>query len=306
MKKHIYGDLKLSHGIGVVLLAFFIACSGCFSSTRYTATLHPSQVKPASHITSRYRVAKVLVKESWVAELARFCGQKGWLDEPNGGFMQFCPYVMKVKGVDALQALCLWELIKDFDTFEFEARHKLDTEMVYESINAALTRLYPTLFCNDASAIPLTIMISIDASYKVDIPSYYPRIAMFFWPLSASLETKYDLWVKKGLHQEDEKEIMKKFDEVLKAKHSAKQESTVVRSSEVWETVGFPIGAIPISGESQWSKKTGFVANNGSFRLYRSGDEILGSTDWMSLAYVPEVDSEVLAAAVVQELNKMK
>lgn len=304
MMKHVCDNVKLSCGLGAVLSAFLIACSGCFSSTRYTATLHPSQVKPASHITGRYRVAKVFVKEPKIVKLARICMEKGWLGNQNG-FLKFNEYAAR-RGLNAVQAIVLWQKIEEFDITEFEARHKLDTEMIYESMNSAVTRLYPTLFCNDASAIPLTIMISIDASYKVDIPSYYPRIAMFFWPLSASLETKYDLRVKKGLHQEDEKEIMKKFDEVLKAKHSAKQESTVVRSSEVWETVGFPIGAIPISGESQWSKKTGFVANNGSFRLYRSGDEILGSTDWMSLAYVPEVDSEVLAAAVVQELNKMK
>lgn len=305
MMKHVCDNVKLSCGLGAVLSAFLIACSGCFSSTRYTATLHPSQVKPASHITGRYRVAKVFVKEPKIVKLARICMEKGWLGNQNGG-LKFNEYAAS-RGLNALQAISLWQSIEKFDITEFEARHKLDTEMIYESMNSALTRLYPVVFSNDSDAIPLTIMISMDASYKIDYPSYYPAIAMFFWPLSADLETKYTLWVRQGNIQKNNVELWNEFDKHVNAKNSEKKESTVVRSSEVWETMGLPIGLIPISGESHWSKKAGFISDNGTFKLHRYGDDILHSEDCISkIAYVPEVDSEVLAAAVVQELNKMK
>ena len=305
MMKHVCDNVKLSCGLGAVLSAFLIACCGCFSSTRYTATLHPNQVKPASHITGRYRVAKVLVKEPKIVKLARMCMEKGWLGNPQG-YMKFNEHAAS-RGLNALQSIALWQSVEKFDIIKFEARHKLDTEMIYESMNSALTRLYPDVFSNDSDAIPLTIMISMDASYEIDYPFYYPRIAMFFWPLSADLETKYTLWVRQGDIQKNNVELWNEFDKNMNAKNSEKKESTVVRSSEVWETMGLPIGLIPISGESHWSKKAGFISDNGTFRLHAYGDEILNSEDCISkIAYVPEVDSEVLAAAVVQELNKMK
>ena len=45
------------------------------------------------------------------------------------------------------------------------------------------------------------------------------------------------------------------------------------------------------------------------FDVYTSGIDqanLKALTESMKIAYVPEVDSEVLAAAVVQELNKIK
>lgn len=305
MIKHVNDNVGLTHGVGAVMFAFLIVCCGCFSSTRYTATLHPSQVKPASHIIGRYRVAKVLVKEPKIVKLTRMCMEKGWLGNPQG-YMKFNELAAS-RGLNALQSIALWQSIEKFDIIKFEARHKLDTEMIYESMNSALTRLYPDVFSNDSDAIPLTIMISMDASYEIDYPFYYPMIAMFFWPLSADLETKYMLWVRQGDIQKNNVELWDEFDKNMNAKNSEKKEPTVVRSSEVWETMGLPIGAISIPGESQWPRKTGFIADNGTFKLHRSGSEILHSENCISqIAFVPEVDSEVLAAAVVQELNKIK
>ena len=51
--------------------------------------------------------------------------------------------------------------------------------------------------------------------------------------------------------------------------------------------MGLPIGLIPISGESHWSKKAGFISDNGTFKLHRYGDDILHSEDCISkIAYV--------------------
>lgn len=316
MKKHIYGNLKLSHGIEVVLLALFIACSGCFSSTRYTATLHPSQVKPASHITRRYRVAKVLVKEADILKFVRLSMEKGWLGSPDG-YNKFNSYAEN-NGIDVLKSTVSWQAMQAADISELEKGHKECEMLIQNSLSSALVRLYPTVFTKDDNAIPLIIMVSMEESYEIDVPFYYPNIAALVWPLSADQETKFDILVLNGNVQKDEKVIRNEFEKGLKIKRMAKKEPTVVRSSEVWETMGLPIGLIPIPGKSQWPRKMGFMAFNGPFHGKDRGamiDDITSGisqanlnalTASMKMAYVPEVDSEVLAAAVVQELNKMK
>ena len=202
---------------GTVCLLMTLCC-GCFSNTRYTATLHPAQIKPASHITGRYRVAKVLVKEPAFIKLVRLCAEKGWLGEPDG-VNKFVKY-SEGQGMDVLQAMTAWQSVEKTDVSELEARHKEDTKMIRDSLNASLMRLYPTIFSNDQGATPLTIMISMNVSYKIDYPSYYPRIAMLFWPLSADIETKYDLWMRIGDVQKDETALWKDFDENLIFKKS--------------------------------------------------------------------------------------
>jgi hypothetical protein len=204
------------------------------------------------------------------------------------------------------------------DISELEKGHKECEMLIQNSLSSALVRLYPTVFSNDGNTIPLTIMISMEESYKIDAPFYYPNIAALVWPLSADQETKFDVLVLNGNIQKDDKVLRNEFDERLKLKRRAKQEPSVVLSSEVWETMGLPIGLIPIPGESQWPRKMGFIADNGPFYGKDRGspfDALTSGIDQanlkaltasMKIAYVPEVDSEVLAAAVMQELNKMK
>lgn len=316
MMKHICDNVKLSCGLGAVLSAFLIACCGCFSSTRYTATLHPNQVKPASHITGRYRVTKVLVNELEIIKFVRLAMENGWLGSPDG-YNKFNSYAEK-NGIDAFQSAASWHALQAANIADLEKEHKKYETLVHDSLNSALVRLYPTVFSNDGNTIPLTIMISMEESYKIDAPFYYPNIAALFWPLSADQETKFDVLVLNGNIQKNDKVLRNEFDERLKLKRRAKQEPSVVRASEVWETMGLPIGLIPIPGESQWSRKMGFMAENGPFHgkdrgslfdVYTSGIDqanLKALTESMKIAYVPEVDSEVLAAAVVQELNKMK
>jgi hypothetical protein len=316
MMKYVYDNVKLSCGLGAVLSAFLIACSGCFSSTRYTATLHPNQVKSASHITGRYRVAKVLVNELEIIKFVRLAMENGWLGSPDG-YNKFNSYAEK-NGIDALQSVTSWHALQAANIADLEKEHKKYETLVHDSLNSALVRLYPTVFSNDGNTIPLTIMISMEESYKIDAPFYYPNIAALVWPLSADQETKFDVLVLNGNIQKDDKALRNEFDERLKLKRRAKQEPSVVRASEVWETMGLPIGLIPIPGESQWSRKMGFMAENGPFHgkdrgslfdVYTSGIDqanLKALTASMKRAYIPEVDSEVLAAAVVQELNKMK
>ena len=273
---------------GILLSALVLICSGCFSSMRYVADVRPELVAPASNVKGCYRIARVMLKESEFIKEVRMCMEKGWIGNVNGA-ISYNQYCKQMKREDAYP-LFAWPCIEKADIAELEARHKEDTKIIQDLLSESLVRLYPNVFSNDPNAVPLTVFVSWDAKYNVKVPFCYPNIASICWPLSADLETKYNVNVLLGEIKGNDG-------------FCAGSGVSAIRSSEVWETMLFPIGSIPIIGESNWPKSMGFCDKKGSFSLNRS--EGLNSKDCVrQIVFDPDVDPEVLAALVVKALNQ--
>ena len=274
-------------GEGFIYLIALMCC-GCFSSMRHVADVRPELVAPAANVKGPYHISKVLLKEPEFIKDVRMCMEKGWIGNVNGA-ISYNQYCKQMKRGDAY-SLFTWPCIEKADIAELEARHKEDTKIIQDLLSKSLVRLYPNVFSNDPNAVPLTISVSWYAKYNVKVPFYYPNIASICWPLSADLETKYNVDVQVGEIKGNDG-------------FCADSEVSATRSSEVWETMLFPIGSIPIFGESNWPKSMGFCDKKGSFSLNRS--EGLNSKDSVrQIVFDPDVDPEVLAALVVKALNQ--
>ena len=266
---------------------------GCFSSTRFVADVRPDCVKSVANIGSGYRISKVVIAETELLKEVRYCASKGYMGNPVAYNES-----RKQRGLaqNGLEDLALVSAVIESDLSELEAKHQEDEKKVRDSLEAALIRFYPEVFSCDKTAKPLTVLVSWGAKYAVDMPFYYPNIAALFWPLSAELETQYDVCVLEG----DGRQIGQSFfssgiDKGISVK--------AVRSSEVWETVFLPIGLIPVPGESNWPKKADFMKSNGAFNMNALNK--INSKDGISeVVFDSDVDGEVLAAAVVRALNQ--
>ena len=166
MMKHVCDNVKLSCGLGAVLSAFLIACCGCFSSTRYTATLHPNHVKPTSHITGRYRVAKVLVNELEIIKFVRLAMENGWLGSPDG-YNKFNSYAEK-NGIDVLPEITDPAMKEHLDGCGVNLCNRTDEFVVYSHYECYRASGYAgdDVCCAHACSLDADAYISLDVHFQ--------------------------------------------------------------------------------------------------------------------------------------------
>ena len=178
--------------------------------------------------------------------------------------------------------------------------HCADTKLVCDNVRKSLLKNYPTTFSEDASAIPIAVVVDWAFEYTPK-PNYASLFSYWLWPEGAEQMTTYHIWLVADTPGTSDDTLWRQY---LAAPKNHPGRGHAVRESEVWETGLLPLGLIPVPGASDWPKTVTFMrAGKGS--LVGAPQVTMASRNcFTDLVFDPATDGDVLAAAVMRILNR--
>ncbi|MBP5285891.1 MAG: hypothetical protein ILO34_07295 [Kiritimatiellae bacterium] len=281
--------------------------AGCYSSARHVASVHPAAVKPASGIGCRYRVDRLLLSESsYLAGVKRLAPARASFQRELSAKSKSAFYngIVEDVGYEIACSLAsrddIWKVVSDL-----EKRHEEDAGKIRKCVMDSLCRNYPSVFSEDSSAIPLTVLVHWTTSYGKR-PNYASIFGYWLWPEAADQETVYRIRVLEGARQVSAEKLWRDFNASTERYPQPVENSSAVRTSEVWETGLLPFGFIPVPGDSDWPKTFCFM-RTGKDSLVGDPAQTLRSADCVrDLVFEPKTDGDVIAAAIMRSINRKR
>ena len=182
--------------------------------------------------------------------------------------------------------------------------HARDGKMVFDVVKAALLSRYPSVFNENPSSIPLTVVLDWGVDYKEDEP-----YAMFFnywlWPLSYTEETSYKVFVIEGATGKSEDGLWEDYFNAVRKFPNPPSLSSGIRTSETWESAILPLGIIPVIGESDYDRTYCFMRQGKGSLINNAGERLFDKDCMKDIVFDPATDGDVVAAMIMRALNRM-
>ena len=196
------------------------------------------------------------------------------------------------------------KILKDDKKSGPNGTHYADTQMIFNSVHAALFRNYPSVFVDAADSIPIAVVIDWATEYK-QLPDYASIFSGWLWPTAAEQESVYHLYVVENPSSRTDDELWNSYIAAPKKYPLPPECGFATRKSEVWESeLVLPTGFIPCPGESDFPKTFCFMRSGKDSLVYNPSRKIESRECFKHMVFEPKVDGDVIAAAIVRVLNR--